>query len=134
MHAELGADEADGAAEALDRRLGACAVLLQHALEAGDPLERRAMGCRDLRQVWRQVGQLSHRVSGVKLPGVRVEGAEELRSVRVPRPAVVERDSRERRELRRQPPRELGGALVRLLRSRHGRDVHDPRRAHGGST
>ena len=84
MHAELGADEADRAAEALDRRLGAQAVILQHALEAGDPLERRAVRRRYLRQVRRQVGQLSHRVSGMKLPGVRVERAEELRPIRVP--------------------------------------------------
>ena len=135
VHAELGADEdrpgRRGPSIGVSGRARSSSSTL---CEAGDPLERRAVRGGHLRQVRRQVGELAHRVAGMELPGVRVERAEELRPVRVPRPAVVERDPRERRELRRQPPCELGGALVRLLRSRQRRDVHDPRRAHGAPT
>ena len=72
--------------------------------------------------------------TGLRALSSQACGSSERKSsgpVRVPRPAVVERDPRERRELRRQPPRELGGALVRLPRARERCDVDDPGRAHG---
>ena len=59
---------------------------------------------------------------------------EELVAVGIPAPAVVERDPGERRELRRQPERELGGSLVRLPRPRQGREVNESGRAHSRPT
>ncbi len=82
----------------------------------------------------RDVGELPHRVGEVDLPRVRVERAEELVAVGIPAPAVVERDPGERRELRRQPERELGGSLVRLPRPRQGREVNESGRAHSRPT
>ena len=131
VDAELGADEDDRAVEALDRRLRTGAVLLQHARESRDPLERRwVRGC-DLGRVGREVGELPHRIPRIELPGVRVERAEELVTVGIPRPAVVERDPRERRELGREPQGELGGTLVRLAGAGEGLDIDQARRGHG---
>jgi hypothetical protein len=134
MDAELRADEHDRLVDARHGRLGPGAVLLEHALEARDALERRRVPGREVRGVRRQVGELPHRVLGVDDPRVRVERAEQRGPVGVPRPAVVERDPGERRQLGRQPPGELGSAFVRLPRPGQCRDVHDPRRAHSGST
>ena len=62
---------------------------------------------------------------------MRVERAEELVTVGIPRPAVVERDPRERRELGREPQGELGGTLVRLAGAGEGLDIDQARRGHG---
>jgi hypothetical protein len=134
MDPELRADEDDGPVDARDGRLGPGAVLLEHALEAGDALQRRPVPRGQLRGVRREVGQLAHRVLGVDHPRVGVERAEERRAVRIPGPAVVERDPRERRELGRQSPGELRGPLVGFPRARERRDIHDPGGAHGRST
>ena len=129
VDAELGADEDDRAAEPFDRRLGARAVVLEHLLRAGRSARAsgrarrrsppacgvRSASCRTGFRAWssQACGSSARKSSG---------------PVRVPGPAVVERDPRERRELRRKPPRELGGALVRPPRAPgQGRDIHDPR-------
>ncbi len=128
---ELRAHEHDRAVEAVDRPLGAHPVLLEHAREALDPLARRCVAGEAVRRVRGEVPELTHGVAAVDLPGVRVERAEELGPVRIPRPAVVERDAGERRQLRRQAPREAGGALVGLPCSRERGDVDHAGRAHG---
>ena len=74
-----------------------------------------------VRRVRREVLELAHGVPAVDLPGVRVERAEQLGPVRIPRPAVVERDPGQRRQLRREPPGEARGALVRLPGARQAR-------------
>ena len=131
VDAELGAHEGDGAVEPLDRGLGAGAVVLEHLNQPRNALERWGVRGGDLGSVHREVRKLADRVPRVQLPRVRVERAEELVTVRVPGPPVVERDVRERRELGGESQRELGGTLLRLTRARERRDVHHPRRAHG---
>ena len=84
------------------------------------------------RGVRREVGELANGVAAVDLPGKRVERAEERRPIGIPRPAVVEGNACERGELGRQPPGQVGGALVSLPGTRQRGDVDDPRGAHGG--
>ena len=128
---ELGAHEHDRPLEAVDRSLGPHPVLLEDAREALDPVACRRVAGKAVRRVRGEVPELAHGVAAVDLPGVRVERAEELGPVRIPRPAVVEGDAGERRQLRRQAPREAGGALVGLPGSRERGDVDQAGRAHG---
>jgi hypothetical protein len=128
---ELRADEHDGPVEALDPRLGARPILLEDLREARDSLAGRRVGDRARRRVRRDVRERADGVRDVDLPRVRIERAEKLVPVRVPGPAVVERDPCERRELGGQPQRELRGALVRFPRPGEGREVDESGRAHG---
>ena len=130
MDPELGADEHDRPVEAVDPRLGTGAILLEDASEPGDPLPGGGVGDRARRHVRRDVGELANRVRQVDLPAVRVERAEQLVPVGSPRPAVVERDPCERRELLGEPQGELGGSLVRFPRARERGEVDESGRAH----
>ena len=132
VDAELRADERDRAVEALDRRVRPGTVVLEHLREPLHALADRAVAAGGLERVRREILELSHRVAAVELPRERVERAEELGAVGIPRPAVVERDPRERRELGRKPRRDVGGALVRLAGAGEGGDVDEAGRAHGG--
>ena len=131
MDPELGADEDDRPVDAVHRPLGTRAILLEDARQTLDALPRRRVARRGVGGVRREVLELAHRVPAVDLPGMRVERPEQLRPVRVPRPAVVERDPGQRRQLRGEPPGEPRGALVRLAGARQGCDVDDPCGAHG---
>ena len=134
VDAELGADEDDRPAEPVDRRLGACPVLLENSRQPRDPLADRLVSCGCLGCVRREILELANRVPAVDLPGVRVERAEERGPVRIPRPAIVERYPGERRQLGGQAPRELCRALVRLARAGQRGDVDHAGRAHGSSS
>ena len=101
MDAELRADEGDRAVETLDMRVRPGAIVLEHLRQPRDALTDRDVTGGGLGRVRQEVLELAHRVAAVELPREWVERAEELGAVGVPRPAVVERDPRERRELRR---------------------------------
>ncbi len=94
----------------------------------------RLVSCGRLGRVRGEILELANRVPAVDLPGVRVERAEERGPIRIPRPAIVERDPGERRQLGGQAPRELCRALVRLARAGQRRDVDHAGRAHGSSS
>ena len=127
---ELRADEHDRPVEAVDPRLWTGAIFLEDAGEPGDALPGGGVGDRARRHVRRDVGELADRVRQVDLPAVRVERAEQLLPVGIPRPAVVERDPCERHQLIGKTQGELGGSLVRFPRARERREVDESGRAH----
>ena len=89
------------------------------------PIEPSRAG--GLERVRREILELSHRVAAVQLPRERVERAEELGAVGIPRPAIVERDPRERRELGREAATRCGRP-ARPPRARPARAAMSTRR------
>ena len=132
VDAELCADERNRAVECLDRRVRPGTVALDDLREALHALAERAVAAGGLECVRGEILELSDRVAAVELPRERIERAEELGAVGIPRPPVVERDPGERGELGREPRRDVGGPQVRLAGAGEGGDVDETRRAHGG--